>query len=171
MATAHDASEFAQFKSTAPAWGGSGDGFGNFSVLKFHVDMKEVSDELAAAVDGSASDTIAIWDIPAGVHILSVLMNVTKAEGATATVAIGDSDSAAGWMAATSINALSVPVATGVAAFGGTAVSTDTYGVIGGKMYKAVNSLKLLFATATDIDLAVFDIYVICCFLDCAQDV
>jgi hypothetical protein len=170
MATAHDASEFAQFKGTQPAWGSSGEGFGRFSVMKFHVDMEAVSDELAATVSGAASDTIAIWDIPAGCHILSVLMNVTTVEGAAATVAIGDSDNSAGWMAATSINALSVNATTGVAGFGGTAISTDTYGIIGGRMYAAVNSLKLLFATAADIDTAVFDIYVICCFLDCASD-
>lgn len=169
MATAHDASEFAQFKVTAPAWGTSGEGFGSTSVLKFHVDMAAIAEELAATVDGSASDTLAIWDIPAGCFISAVFMNVTTVEGATATVAIGDSDNAAGWMAATSINALSINATTGVAGFGKT-ISTDTYGALHGKAYGAVNSLKLTFATAADIDAAVFDIYVICTFLDCASD-
>lgn len=169
MATAHNASEFAQFVSTAPAWGGSGDGFGTQSVLKFHVDMAAIAAELAATVDGSASDTLAIWDIPAGTFISAVFMNVTTAEGAAATVAIGDTDNAAGWMAATDINALSIPVATGVAAFGKT-ISTDTYGALHGKAYGAVNSLKLTFATAADIDVAVFDIYVLATFIDCKSD-
>ena len=169
MATAHNASEFAQFVGTQPPWGGSGNGFGIQTVVKLHVDMKEVSDELAAVVNGSASDTLAIWDIPAGTYISAVFMNVTTAEGATATVAIGDGDNAAGWMAATSINALSIPVATGVAAFGKT-ISSDTYGALHGKAYGSVGSLILTFATAADIDLAVFDIYVLCTMIDVAQD-
>jgi hypothetical protein len=169
MATAHNASEFSQFVGTKPAWGGSGNGYGQQSVMKFHVDMKEVSDELAATVDGSAADTVAIWDIPAGTYISAVFMNVTKAEGAAATVSVGDTDTAAGWMAATNINALSIPVATGVAAFGKT-IASDTYGLLHGKAYGAVNSLILTFATAADIDLAVFDIYVLCTFIDVAQD-
>jgi len=169
MATAHNASEFSQFVGTKPAWGGSGNGFGSSSIMKFHVDMADISEELGAVVDGSASDTLAIWDIPAGTYIKAVFMNVTKAEGATATVAIGDSDSAAGWMAATSINALSIPVATGVASFGHT-IASDTYGALHGKTYGAVNSLILTFATAADIDLAVFDVYVLCDFIDVAQD-
>lgn len=169
MATAHNASEFAQFISTEPAWGGSGNGFGTQCVMKFHVDMAAITEELAAVVDGSASDTLAIWDIPAGTYISAVFMNVTTVEGATATVAIGDTDSAAGWMAATSINALSINDTTLVAGFGKT-IASDTYGALHGKAYGAVNSLLLTFATAADIDAAVFDIYVVCTFIDCKSD-
>jgi len=173
MATAHDMTTTAARRAVVggdskQAWGTSGDGFGAFSIMKFHIDMADVAEALAATVDGSASDTLVIWDIPAGTYISAVFMNCTTAEGATATVAIGDSDNAAGWMAATSINTLGIPVATGVASFGKT-ISTDTYGALHGKAYGAVNTLKLTFATAADIDLAVFDIYVVCCFIDCVS--
>ncbi len=156
MATTHDATSLAQFKGSEAAWGTSGEGYGRFSVMKFHVDMKDVSDSLAATVDGSASDVLQIWDIPAGTHILSVLLDVTKAEGATATVSIGDATSAAGFLAATSINAVAQ---TGT-------IITDAFGAVGGKMYAATDTLDLTFATAADIDLAVFDVYAICCFID-----
>ena len=156
MATTHDATAFAQFKGAMPAWGDSGDGWGRFSVMKFHVDMSAIAEELAATIDGSASDVLQIWDIPAGTHILSCLLDVTTAEGATATVSIGDATSAAGFLAATSINSVAQ---TGT-------IITDAFGAVGGKMYAATDTLDLTFATAADIDAAVFDVYVICVFID-----
>jgi hypothetical protein len=173
MATAHDLTATAAKLATVgkgdePSWGTSGDGFGRYSIMKFHCDMKAISDALGATIDGSASDTLVIWDIPAGTYISAVFMNCIQAEGSACTVAIGDADNAAGWMAATSINTLGVPVATGVASFGKT-ISSDTYGALHGKAYGAVNTLKLTFATYADIDYAVFDIYVVCAFMDCAQ--
>lgn len=156
MATTHDATALAQFVNQAPAWGTSGDGFGRFSVMKFHCDMGAIATSLAATIDGSASDVVQIWDIPVGCHILSVLLDVTTAEGATATVAIGDGTSTAGYLAATSINAVAK---TGT-------IITDAFGAVGGKLYAATDTLDLLFATAADIDTAVFDVYAICCFID-----
>lgn len=154
MATTHDCTGFAQFKGTAPAWGTSGFGFGNFAVLKFHVDMADVTSELAATVDGSASDVIQLWDIPAGTHILGVRVNVTTAEGATATVAVGDGDSTAGYLAAFSINAVADKMT----------LTSDAYGATCGRTYADTDTLDLLFATAADIDVAVFDVYVACIF-------
>lgn len=156
MATTHDCTEFSQFTAQVPAWGTSGDGFGRFSVMKFHVDMSAIAEELAATVDGSASDVIQLWDIPAGTHILSVLLDVTTAEGAAATVSIGDATSAAGFLAATSINSVAQ---TGT-------IITDAFGAVGGKMYAATDTLDLTFATDTDVDTAVFDVYAICVFID-----
>lgn len=156
MATTHDATSLAYFVGSEAPWGQSGEGWGRFAVLKFHVDMATVASDLAATIDGSSSDVIQMWDIPAGTHLLSVLLDVTTAEGATATVAIGDGDNTAGWLAATSINATGQ---TGT-------IITDAYGAVGGKMYAATDTLDLLFATAADIDAAVFDVYVIACFID-----
>ena len=156
MATTHDATSLAQFVGSQPAWGTSGEGYGRFYVAKFHVDMAAVAASLAATIDGSASDVIQLWDIPAGTHILSVLLDVTTAEGATATVAIGDATSAAGFLAATSINATGQ---TGT-------IITDAFGAVGGKMYAATDTLDLTFATLADIDAAVFDVYAICCKID-----
>jgi hypothetical protein len=156
MATTHDATSLAQFVGSQPAWGTSGDGFGRFSVMKFHVDMAAIAEELAATIDGSASDVIQLWDIPAGTHILSVKVDVTTAEGATATVAVGDGDSTAGYLAAFSINAVASKMT----------LTTDAYGATCGRTYAAADTLDLLFATAADIDAAVFDVYAACIFFD-----
>ena len=150
MATTHDATALSQFKGTnAPT------GFGSSAIVKLHVDMSVVPGQLAATIDGSSSDVIQLWDIPIGCHIKCVLLDVTTAEGATATVAIGDGDSTAGYLAATSINS-AAKTAT---------LITDAYGAVGGKLYAAADTLDLLFATAADIDAAVFDVYVYCDFL------
>lgn len=154
MATTHDATALTQFVGSQPAWGNSGDGFGRFSVMKFHVDMSAVTASLAATVDGSASDVIQLWDIPAGTHILGVRVNVTTAEGATATVAVGDGDSTAGFLAAFSINAVADKMT----------LTSDAYGSTCGRTYTDTDTLDLLFATDSDIDTAVFDVYVACIF-------
>lgn len=153
MATTHDATELVQFTNQVPKWGG---GYGHFTVMKFHVDMAAIAADLAATIDGSASDVLQLWDIPAGCHILSVLVNVTTAEGVAATITIGDGSSAAGFLASTSINAV---------AKAGTII-TDAYGAVGGKLYVATDTLDIVFGTAADVDAAVFDVYVICTFID-----
>lgn len=155
MATTHNATGFSQFDSSIPAF----PGFGHFAIVKLHVDMAAISAELAATVDGSASDVVQIWDIPQGTFIHAVIVDVTTAEGATATVAIGDGTSAAGYMAAGSINALTTTTRLGT-------IITDAFGATGGKLYLATDTLDLTFATAADIDLAVFDVYVYCMFAD-----
>jgi hypothetical protein len=154
MATTHNATGLDQFVAQSPAWGTSGDGFGRFSVMKFHVDMAAIAAELGAVIDGSASDVIQLWDIPAGTHILSVMVKVTTAEGATATDAVGDGDSAAGFLAAFSINGLAQKMT----------LTSDAYGATCGRTYAATDTLDLTFATAADIDVAVFDVYVSCIF-------
>ena len=145
MATNHNATAFAGFVGQSPpAYGG-----GHFAIYKFHCDMAAIAAELAATVDGSASDTLDIWDIPLGTMILGVFLDVTKVEGTAATVAIGDNDNSSGYLAASSINAVA-KYAT---------IVTDTWGAAH-MIYKAAKMLRLLFATAADIDLAVFDVYV-----------
>lgn len=153
MATTHDCTSFAQFKGTAAPWGTTGNGWGQFYVQKFHVDMAAIAAELAATIDGSAADVLQIWDIPAGTVIFQVLLDVTTAEGSAATVTIGDATAAAGFLAATSINAVAQ---TGT-------IITDAFGATGGKMYAATDTLDLVFATLADIDGAVFDVYAVCC--------
>jgi len=154
MAT-HDATALAQFVSDEPAWGTSGDGWGRFSVMKFHVDMSAITTSLAATISGAATDVLQIWDIPAGTHILSVRVNVTTVEGATSTVAIGDGDNSAGFMAALSLNALASKMT----------LTSDAYGATCGRTYAATDTLDAVFATDSDIDTAVFDVYVACIFM------
>jgi hypothetical protein len=162
MATAHDASAFAQF-SVVPGWGTSGDGFGRFSVVKLHLDWAEIKAGLGVAIDCNADDTIKVWDIPANVHVLSVLLKVTTAStnSGTATVEVGDTTTPAGWLAETSIK---------TATDTGTLIS-DAYGVVGGKMYSTARIatdatiILTMDGTETDLDLGDADLYLICTFL------
>jgi len=144
MATTHDATSLGAYVGQGAPYG-----TGVFTILKFHVDMSSLASDLAATIDGSSSDVVQLWDIPVGTQILGVLLNVTTKEGATATMAVGDGDSTAGYLAATSINS------TG---YTGT-ITTDAYGAAT-KVYAATDTLDLLFATDSDIDTAVFDLYV-----------
>ena len=155
MATTHDATEFSQFECNGAPYGS-----GVFGIVKLHCDMAAIAAELAATVDGSASDVIQLWDIPIGTMILGVLLDVTTPEGAAATVAVGDGDSTAGYLAATSINSV---------AKAGTII-TDAYGAAS-KVYAAADTLDLLFATDADIDTAVFDVYVYCLFNQAAYTI
>ena len=156
MATAHDATGFSQFQATVPAWGTSGNGFGQPTVLKFHFDMADIADELGATIDGSSSDYVTFWDIPAYTFIHSLALYVDTAEGATATVAVSDGSNT--MIAATTINTAGT--------FAGT-TGSETLGALGGIWYTSTGSiLRATFATAADIDLAVFDVYVICTMLN-----
>jgi len=155
MATTHDATALAQFLGTTPPYSF---GAGRFGVMRFHVDMAAVSASLGATIDGSASDVVQLWDIPALTHILSVGIYLWTPEGAAATVAIGDGDQTAGFLAAFSIN--------GLAGTNKMTLTTDAYGATCGRTYAATDTLDLLFGTAADIDVAVFDVFVPCIFLD-----
>lgn len=155
MATAHDGTALSYFKGTAPAWGTSGEGFGQPTVLKFHFDMAKIASDLGATIDGSSSDYITFFAIPAYTFIHSVALYVTTAEGATATVAISDGSNT--MVAATTINTAGT--------FAGT-TGSETLGALGGIWYTAAGSyLRATFGTAADIDVAVFDVYVICTML------
>lgn len=119
------------------------------NISKIHIDMSVAAAALGT-IDGSASDVIQIWDIPYPCWIKACWVHVTTAEGATATVAVGDGGNTAGYMGAGSINAAAwlVPAI------------TDAYMATNGKFYNSADTLDLLFGTAADIDTAVFDVYV-----------
>lgn len=154
MATTHNATGFAQFLGTNAPYGS-----GSFGIVKLHCDMAKIAAELAATVDGSAADVLQVWDVPVGTVVLQALLDVTQAEGAAATVTIGDATSAAGFLAATSINSVAK---TGT-------IITDAFGATGGKMYAATDTIDLVFATAADIDYAIFDVYLYCLFNEAVQ--
>lgn len=149
-ATTRDASGLAQFVGAVCPWGK-----GKAVVVKLHVDMEDVCDGLSVAgIDGSSADVIQLWDIPAGTMILGAMIDVTTActDTGSATVAIGDGDSTAGYLAATSIK---------TAAKTGT-ILTDAYGAAS-KVYAATDTLDLLFGgTEASINSGVFDIYLYC---------
>lgn len=151
MATTHDATSQTPFAGTRPSWGGPG----ALSVVKLHVDMSAVTTSLAATVDGSAADVLQVWDIPVGTAILGCLLKVTTAEGATCTCAVGTNAGANTYIVAgTNLNSTSTIVGT---------AATDTYGAAR-MVYATTDTLDVVFATDTDIDTCVFDIYVYCVF-------
>ncbi len=151
MATAHDATSLSQFKNNVPPWGG-----GNFEVVKLHVDLPAITAALGITIDGSAADTLKIWKAPIGCQIHGALLDVKTActDAGTATISLGDS-SAAGFLAATTIKAVAKT---------GTIVG-DAYGAAT-KVYAAETDIKLTFGgTEVDIDSGVFDIYLVCSFI------
>lgn len=148
MATTTDCTSLAQFAGTNPPYG-----TGYFGIVKLHCDMASIASAKSIVINGSASDVLQVWDIPVGTQIIGCMISVTTAEGAAATVAVGDGTNTAGYLAATSINAVAK---TGM-------IVTDAYAAAT-KVYAATDTIDLLFATAADIDAAVFDVYLYCFF-------
>jgi len=141
---------FADFNATVPPWGNAGNGFGESTVLKFHIDVDEIATTGGYTV--GSTDVLHLWDIPIGTEIRKVLAIVrTAATDTTSTIAIGDTDSAACYAAATALSAADVCI--------GSAVTTDAYAIVGGRLYSATNILHVTFATAAPAG-AVFDLYV-----------
>lgn len=152
MATAHNATTLAGFSGNhQPAYGGGA------CIVKIHCDMGAIATALGATINGSASDTLKIWSIPCGTLIERVLVHPTTAEGATCTITIGDGDDADGYLASSSINATTIVGSIG----------TDAYVAYGGRLYLTDDSyLTITFGTCTDVDTAVFDVYVYCYMVD-----
>lgn len=153
MATTHDATPY--FTGTTPEYSA---GMGRFGIMRFHVDMAVVAAALAATVDGSASDVLQIWDIPAMTHILCVAANLIKAEGAACTMTIGDGTQPAGFLASFNLNTTLLTKAM--------TLNSDAYGLTFGKTYPSTDTLDVVFGTAADVDLCVFDVAVACIFFD-----
>lgn len=151
MATAFDATSLATYSTNHPPYGG---GAGALAIVKIHVSMPVIAAALGT-ISGGASDTLKIWSIPCGTLIERVLVHPTTAEGATCTITIGDGDSAAAYLASSSINATTIVGSIG----------TDAYVAYGGRLYLNDDSyLTITFGTDTDVDTAVFDVYVYCWF-------
>jgi hypothetical protein len=147
--TTHNATAQGPFLGTRPSYGGPG----VLDVVKLHVDMGDVSSGLAATINATTPDTIYLWDIPVGTMIVGVLVDVTTAEGAACTASIADSG---GQYVANTLD-LNAVAKTGMAV-------GDTYG-LASKVYSATETLNLVFTAGdTDVDTAVFDVYVYCLF-------
>jgi hypothetical protein len=144
------AATFPQLRADVPPWGNAGGGFGESTVLKFHIDIDEIQTQGGFTI--GSTDVLHLWDIPIGTEIRKVMWIVrTAATDTTSTVNCGDSDSAACFGAALALSAADV--------VGGSAVTTDAYAIVGGRLYKAANILHMTFATAAPAG-AVFDVYV-----------
>lgn len=155
MATTHDGTSLEYFMGFTPTYSS---GAGRFGMVRFHVDMAQVAADLAATIDGSSSDVIQIWDIPYPCQILSCLAYLWTPEGAACTVTVGDNAGVNTYLTTFSLNGDAGSMA-------GTSTS-DTYGGAAGKIYTSADTLDLLFATAADIDVAVFDLIMPVIFFD-----
>lgn len=150
MAT-FDVTSYPSFSGQSPLWGG---GYGRRAILRFHVDMAEIVEYLNATISGNAGDVLQLWDVPAGCKINGVLVKVLTGES-NAQIKIGDGTDDDGFLAASSI------------ASAGVIAPATNVAFAGGKVYGSTDTLDITFGgTDTDIDTAVFDVYVDCTFFD-----
>jgi hypothetical protein len=147
---------YSDFNAGVSPWGNAGNGFGESTVLKFHIDVDDI--QTTGGYTIGATDALHLWDIPIGTEIRKVMAVVrTAATDTTSTIAVGDTDSAACYCAATALSAAGVVI--------GSAVTTDAYAIVGGRLYKAANILHVTFGTAVPAG-AVFDLYVYATMVD-----
>lgn len=150
------AATYPQFNASVAPWGNAGVGFGESTVLKFHIDIDQIQTQGGFTV--GSTDALHLWDIPIGTEIRKVMTVVrTAPTDTTSTVAVGDTDSAACYQAAGTMSAADVVL--------GSAVTTDAYAIVGGRLYKAANILHVTFGTAVPAG-AVFDLYVYATLVD-----
>lgn len=91
----------------------------------------------------AATDILEILPIPAGSIVSNVGMVVTTAAGVTSTLSIGDGAAAAGYLAATSVNATGTSGGVPVLAAGAFAPTLS-----GGKVYAAADTIDVTLGTA-----------------------
>ena len=109
------------------------------------LDFPKISAARAAAglTALAASDVLEILPIPAGSIVSNVGMVVTTAAGVTSTLSIGDGGAAAGYLAATSVNATGTSGGVPVLASGAFAPTLS-----GGKVYAAADTIDVTIGTA-----------------------
>lgn len=91
----------------------------------------------------AASDVLEVLPIPAGTIVSNVGMQVTTAAGVTSTLSIGDGSAAAGYLAATSVNATGFSGGVPVLSSGAFAPTLS-----GGKLYSAADTIDVTIGTA-----------------------
>ena len=105
----------------------------------------------------TSTDVYRMISIPAGVRVLAAWFVTVTAEttGVTATIALGDGDSTAGYMTAV------VPSTTVGTVKSEPYTGTATYSIITGKFYAATDTVDVLVGTAAFTN-GVYDIYALC---------
>jgi hypothetical protein len=150
------ASTYGSYNGSVAPWGNAGNGYGESTVLKFHIDIDNI--ESVGGITVGSTDVLHLWDIPIGTEIRKVLCVLRTAPTATTcTVNCGDSEQAAGWMSAFTLAA--------AGDLHGSDITTDNYPIIGGRLYLAANILHMTFAAAVPAG-AVFDLYVYATLVD-----
>ena len=161
MATAHDltaAGKGAQFSGGGVKYSS---GPCRVGTVHLHLNIAKIVAELGVAVDPSAADTIALWEMPIGTVILGCLFHVVTActvtaTAATATMAIGDAGSAAGYLAAANMK---------VVGYTGMVVG-DVYGAARRTIAAATDLVVVTAGTATVLLTGIIDIYLPVMFID-----
>jgi hypothetical protein len=121
MANTYDFTVAAEGGMNAP-W----DRHENFFIMKKTIDFGD-SDVLTA--DLASDDTYQLFDIPANTYVLGAWLVVTEAEATntTATLAIGDTNSTAGYLTATEVKV--------TGGFGGLKAGSEAYRALAGRFY------------------------------------
>lgn len=98
----------------------------NFYIMKKTIDFGD-SDILTA--DLASDDTYQLFDVPANTYVLGCWLVVTEAEATntTATLAIGDTNSTAGYLTATEVKV--------TGGFGGLKAGSEAYRALAGRFY------------------------------------
>lgn len=115
---------------------------GKLNLIERSINFKEVADYRASAglAALASSDVYEILEIPAKTLVLRVGYDVTTAEGATATVHIGDGSDADGYVVSANLNS----VGSGASALALTEGTPNTItGYSGGKYYSAADTIDL----------------------------
>lgn len=92
------------------------------------------------ATSVTAADVVEVLKIPKGFLVLTQGSIVLQAEGATCTATVGDGDSANSWDASLDLNSATCQMTT----------PSDTYGALGGKHYRAADTIDWTMGHDTD---------------------
>lgn len=145
-------------------------GFHNAGLNKLHrvevvLDFAKIAAarSAAGATALAASDILEVIPLPAKSLVMRVGMDVTTAEGATATLAIGDGSDDDGYLAATSINAVAGSSAAVALTEGTPNTFTTPYAV--GKYYDAADTIDVKLGH-NSIDAAVVRVWAL--VMDCS---
>jgi hypothetical protein len=129
-------------------------------VLDIELDFAKIAAARAAAGAAAldADDVLEVLQIPAKTLVLAVGLDVTKAEGATLTMDVGDGSDVDGWLDGVNANT-AASYASAVALAEGTPNTLVGYGA--GKYYAAADTIDVIPKNA-GIDVAVMRIWAVC---------
>lgn len=138
---------------------------GKITLLERIVDFAEIASYRASAglTALASGDVYELFSLPAKTNVLRVGYDVTTAEGATATMGVGDGSAATGYLTAVNLNS----VASGVMALALTDASpgVTVTGYTNGKYYSAADTIDLTL-NHSSIDTAVVRVWIV--IQDCA---
>jgi hypothetical protein len=125
--------------------------------VRRRINMATAGDALTSTGAFSAADIINVFNVTEGMLVLGCAIRVITAEGATATVDVGDGDDDDGFLTAANLNSAAwYPVNS---TYGGAYVGLNTPSLYCGKTYITSDTIDLV-VNNNSTDVAVFDLYV-----------